>query len=186
MKQTMQSLILFSTALIFCGHALASDAPKPEKNFTLTIAPLHLLLGIVEVNGEFKANNNLGVALILGTGTYKSTITTDSFSVSEYGFQVSYYPDSNFNDGVQYGLEVMRVDLQLISKSNIKSSGSGVAFGPYIGYKAVLDSNFVFVGQIGFQGYSVTAKAQDSNGNSASAGGAGGGLLLNLNVGYSF
>ena len=116
----------------------------------------------------------------------KSLVAGDSYSVREYGFQVNYYPDSNFNQGVQYGLEVMRIDVELISSSSIKSTGSGVAFGPYFGYKYALGSGFILVTQLGFQGYSISAKAQDSNGNSASAGGGGGGLLLNLNVGYNF
>lgn len=172
--------------MVFCGSALASNSSEPESNFSLTISPLHLLVSVVEINGEFKATNNLGVALILGAGRVKSVISGDSYSVREYGCQLNYYPDSNFNQGVHYGLEVMRIEVELISSSSLKSSGSGVSYGPYFGYKTMLGSGLILVTQLGYQSYSVFAKAQDSNGNSASAGGGGSGLLLNLNVGFSF
>lgn len=186
MKKTMESFIVFSAALTFCGCALASDAAEPENNFSITISPLHLLVPIVLVNGEFKANNNFGVSLMLGAGTLGLAGSSASYSVRQYGFQVNFYPDSNFNEGLQYGLEVFRADIELISSSSIKASGNVFALGPYVGYKAAFDGDFILVTQFGYQVASVTATARDNNGNLASVGAGGGGLLLNLNVGFNF
>jgi len=192
MYKMMRNIIVFTAAMAICNSTFASDAAIPDDHVSLTISPLHLVTSIVEVNGEFKVDKNLGVALILGSGTFKtttvgnSTIQGDTYSIREYGFQVNYYPNSNFSQGLQYGIEIMKIDLDLISSNNIKSSGSGVAFGPYLGYKTDLGIGLILVSQIGYQGYSVSAKAQDSNGNTASAAGGGGGLLLNLNLGFNF
>lgn len=113
----MKNIIVALTPLVFCGAVLASEADATTKRITLTISPLHLFAPIVEINGEFKASDNLGVALIAGVGN-QSSLGGDTYSVSEYGIQVNYYSGSNFNQGVQYGVELMKINVELDSSSS--------------------------------------------------------------------
>ncbi len=182
----MKKLIIALTAVVFSADALAKEVDDAENSVTLTVSPLHLFAPIIEVTGEYKLNKNLGLSLIAGHGRISSTIDGDLFSVREYGMQINYYPGSNFSAGIHYGVEFMKIDVKAEMASNIKGSGSAVGFGPYVGYKYLTGSGLTFVSQLGFQSYNITAEAHDSNGNSANAAGESGGILLNLNMGYSF
>jgi hypothetical protein len=79
---------------------------------------------------------------------------------------------------MQLGGELLYVHL---NDDRIAISGEGVAVGPFLGYKIMIDAGFTFDAQVGFE--HISARAQ---GNGATANDKSIIPLLNLNVGWSF
>ena len=52
------------------GYLPPPPPPHPRRVFSLTISPLHLFLPVVELTGEARVHDNVGVALIAGAGKY--------------------------------------------------------------------------------------------------------------------
>src|SRR6185369_10478727 len=83
---------------------VAEDAPAhPRRIVSLTISPLHLTLPVLELTGEYRALDKLGVAVIAGVGRY----TDNNLSAAAYeaGAQVRYYVVGDFRHGMQVGAE---------------------------------------------------------------------------------
>lgn len=152
--------------------------PPPHRVFSLTISPIHLALPVVEVTGEIRAHDKLGVAFIGGVGRYTDKSVNISAAVYELGAQLRFYPIGDFRHGMQLGAELLYLHM---SQSNLSLRGEGVGIGPFIGYKVISDAGFTFDAQIGGQYVGVRA----TDGNSAESG-KDIIVLLNLNVGWSF
>ena len=152
--------------------------PPPHRVFSLTISPIHLALPVVEVTGEIRAHDKLGLAVIGGVGRYTDKSVNISASVYEIGAQLRFYPIGDFRHGMQLGAELLYLHM---SQSNLSLRGEGVGIGPFIGYKVISDAGFTFDAQIGGQYVGVRA----TDGNSAESG-KDIIVLLNLNVGWSF
>lgn len=147
---------------------------------------------VFELTGELRVHNNIGLALIAGTGevTVKDTLNREyKFTVYEFGGQFVAYPVSSFDDGFQLGAEALYVSVSAKDYPGtvkVSGTGEGLAVGPFVGYKVGPKSGFTFVVQGGFQYAAVRAKASDSNGNTESGSDQKVFPLLNLNFGWSF
>jgi len=166
---------------------LVKEPPAP-RSFSLTISPLLLTAPIVELTGEVRLSDKMGVAGILGAGTIKSDATSSTpetkFSAFEVGAQFRYYALGTFRHGMQLGVEA----LYLRVSGNIDSTSGradGLALGPFVGYKFTSSAGFTFDGQVGVQRVGFAAQAHNST-SSASVSESAYIPLLNLNVGWSF
>jgi hypothetical protein len=156
------------------------EVTHPRRVFSLTISPIHLFLPIVELTGEARVHDKVGVAVLGGAGRYSDTQNGIKLSATafEAGAQVRYYLLGDFRHGMQLGAEFLYLHL---SDSQLAVSGEGFAFGPFLGYKFVADVGFTFDTQLGFEyvgARAATATTMASGGEFIP--------LLNLNVGWSF
>jgi len=151
----------------------------PRRVFSLTISPIHLFLPVVELTGEARVHDKVGVALIGGAGKYTDpNISGISATVYEAGGQVRVYVIGDFRHGMEVGGEVLYVHL---NDDRVALSGEGLAVGPFLGYKIMIDAGFTFDAQVGFEHISAQASTGTSTANDRSII-----PLLNLNVGWSF
>jgi hypothetical protein len=153
--------------------------PPPRRVFSLTISPVHLTFPVVELTGEIRAHDKLGLALIGGAGRYTDKSSAITAAVYEAGAQLRFYPVGDFRHGMQVGAELLYLH---VSQSSLALAGQGVAVGPFLGYKVMADAGFTFDAQLGFQYAEVRATEGSNAGNSD----RGIIALLNLNIGWSF
>ncbi len=159
---------------------------------SITISPVHLVLPVFELMGEYRLQDKIGAAVIVGFGSIEIDPILGgpptSFSIFEGGAQLQYYLLGNFDHGMQLGAEAVFVQVSG-SVGTVTGLGQGLVAGPYIGYKVAADVGFTFNAQLGYQVGLISASAEDtSDGSSSSASGeeSASGPLLNLNVGWSF
>ena len=166
------------------AQIVTEATPPPTRTASVTISPIHLFSPIVELTGEWRALNKLGVAVIAGGGKYSETMngTKISASVYEAGAQARYYVLGDFRHGMQLGVEALYLRL---SDANISARGEGLAVGPFVGYKFIADVGFTFDAQVGAEYVGAQATAS-SGGSTANASGSTFIPLINLNVGWSF
>lgn len=166
----------------------ASDAngnavnPHPHRTFTLTISPFHVLERIVELTGEYRALDKLGIAVVAGIGQYKDDDRQLAALVYEAGAQVRYYLLGDFRHGMQVGAELAYLH---VASEQVLSTAEGVGIGPFLGYKIITDVGFTFDGQLGVQYLAAhaTSKSGVAPGSETDSTWI---PLLNLNVGWSF
>ena len=90
----------------------APAAEHPRRVFSLTISPIHLFLPVVELTGEARVHDKVGVALIAGAGKYSDpNVTGISATVYEAGGQVRVYVIGDFRHGMQLGGELLYLHL---------------------------------------------------------------------------
>jgi hypothetical protein len=169
---------------VYAPPAMMPQPPPrehPRHVFSLTISPIHLFLPVVELTGEARVHDKVGVALIGGVGKYTDPDDSSlSASVWEAGGQVRAYVIGDFRHGMQIGGELLYLHLD---STTLAATGEGLAVGPFLGYKIATDVGFTFDAQVGFEHISARAKSttgpEMANGKSFIP-------LLNLNVGWSF
>ena len=158
------------------------------RNVSLTASPIHLLLPVLEVTGEIRAKDWLGVALIGGYGTIpvETTYNSDTVNAYELGGQLSLYPLEPF-ESLLFGFEVLwvKVDTDDYDNSSISASAAGVMMGPMVGYKYIADGGFTLFVQGGAEYITARAEASNDAGN-ATAEESDIIPLLNFNLGWSF
>jgi hypothetical protein len=154
------------------------EPPHPRRVFSLTISPLHLFLPVVELTGEARVHDKVGVAVVGGAGKYTDDSVNISATVYELGAQVRFYLLGDFRQGLKLGAELLYLHL---NATDVVATGEGLAIGPFVGYKIIVDAGFTFEAQLGFE--HVSAQAQ-SGGSAASEKDYI--PLLNLNIGWSF
>jgi hypothetical protein len=164
------------------GGGVPAGPEHPLRIVSVTISPLHLLSPILELTGEYRALDKLGVAVVAGAGKVSdsSGVTPISATALELGAQARYYVLGDFRHGMQLGAELLYLHL---SDAHVSIDGEGVAVGPFVGYKFTADVGFTFDTQLGVE--YVGARAMSS----ATGGSASGSRyipLLNINVGWSF
>jgi len=169
--------------------APAAEVTHPYRTVSVTFSPLHLALPVVEFTGEFRVLDKLGLAVILGAGK----VTPDqvqglppppSFPVWEAGVQARYYLVGDFRHGMQVGGELMYLHASA-EQGNVYAVVHGVSVGPFLGYKVMADVGFTFDCQLGYQFMGVGATGTNGQ-TTASQSDSDSGVLLNLNVGWSF
>src|SRR3954471_20280725 len=95
-------MVAVSASLSTPGIAKAQSLePRDEPglpSFALTISPIHLFFPIVELTGEIRASDKVGLAAILGAGRYSDTTNGVKVSASVYeaGAQFRYYLIGDF------------------------------------------------------------------------------------------
>jgi hypothetical protein len=166
-----------------------------EENVSLTMSPLHLLLPMVEAQGEYKVVDHLGVSLIGGYGWPTEEVELDTgetedvrFHVLEVGTQVMWYPLRRFRS-LQVGGELTYVHVwtsEPVGDTNATGTAGGVAVGPLVGFKFIVGPGFTGFVQAGAAFYALHAEASDDTGATDSAERSDVTLNLNLNVGWSF
>ena len=180
--------------LVACGVSLLTMAWSSSAfahGFALTVSPLHLIAPIVEVTGEGRLTGRGGLALIGGVGSLKGEVndafgntSTESFGVWEVGASGRYYLVGDFDHGMQLGGEILYVDVD-VEGETVSGTGSGLAIGPFLGYKVSADFGFTFDSQLGFQYLAGGAEAE-SGGQTAEEEASEVIVLLNLNIGWAF
>lgn len=147
---------------------------------------------VFEATIEIRAHDHVGIALIGGYGKVKTSdpFRSYTFDVYEVGGQLVFYPISTFDKGLQLGAEALYVkvktDDSYTGSVTVSGAGSGVAIGPFVGYKVGTSVGFTFVVQGGVQFMTAKAKAKDSNGTTATDEASDVFPLINLNLGWSF
>jgi hypothetical protein len=76
------------------------EPPHPRRVFSLTFSPIHLLFPVVELTGEARVHDKVGVALVGGAGKIKDAQSNLSADVYEAGGQVRVYVLGDFRGPV--------------------------------------------------------------------------------------
>jgi hypothetical protein len=166
------------------------EPPEPTPPMTtvsLTISPILLLLPILELTGELRLGTQAGLALIAGGGRVpvtQSDGTKVTFTVLEGGGQLRYYVTGSFRRGMQVGAEILYVHVNG-SLQDITGVASGLAMGPFFGWKMTSYAGFTFDVQGGVEVVTMGTRVSDSSGGSSSSN-VDYIPLLNLNIGWSF
>ena len=150
-----------------------------DEQVTVTWSPIHLVLPLVELEGEYNVAPHMGVGAIIGAGRVSSEDDTVTATAIEAGAQLNYYFLDRFS-GLHAGLEGIYLHLGDVEQDTT-ASGAGFAVGPYAGYKLMTSVGITFVAQLGVSYLAFNAKTstQSSSDSKISP-------LLNLNVGWSF
>lgn len=190
-RRCVLSSLGFIAFLCASSPALAADDEPKLRSVALTVSPLHLFSPIVEITGEVRLAPKFGAAAILGFGSISADapdasgeIQKESFTAWEAGASARLYAVGDFDHGMQLGVELLYIHVDL-EDERVSGTGSGIAVGPFIGYKISTDAGFTFDSQLGVQYLAVQAEASSSD---LSAEGEDDGFipLLNLNVGWAF
>jgi hypothetical protein len=170
------------------------DVPAPpaveDRSVYLSISPFHLLVPFFELTGEVRVHRNLGVSGIVGYGVVRPEGSSTKLDIWEVGGQLVGYPVGHFDHGMQLGLEVLYAGVSGgdSSTNNVKiaATASGLAAGPFVGYKLATRVGFTFNVQGGVEYTFVRADASASTGQTASAQQTRLIPLVNANLGWSF
>ncbi|HMI93308.1 MAG TPA: outer membrane beta-barrel protein, partial [Polyangiales bacterium] len=135
--------------------AAAQDEPPAEADdgpvVSLTFSPLHLLLPVFELTAEMKLGHYCGIALLGGFGSATLNFSGDDeddidIALWNLGAQVVAYPLEPF-ESLQLGVEVQYAHASVDGDLNgrrVSAIGSGLALGPLVGYKLIVDVGFTF------------------------------------------
>jgi hypothetical protein len=182
-------------ALLVPSLALADDLAPPAATpelappmaapdlptVAITVSPVHLAIPMAEVTTEVRLADKLGIAAILGIGSFRDKASNMSVNLYEGGVSGRYYVLGSFRKGLQVGAEALYLKADT-EASNIEVKAAGLSLAPFVGYKWTHRSGFTFDGQLGVAFMALRAEAE--TGQMASDDEIG--PLLNLNVGYSF
>ena len=188
MSPPLRALVLCLT-LVLPSAARADIEPDPVHQVSLTFSPLHLLLPLFELQGEYALSRHVGVALIAGIGSVSTTTSGDSesgtsFFVWEIGAKVAGYLVGDFEEGLQVGAEALYLNVSAEASDDFSSGsvfGNGFSLSPFIGYKIIADFGLTFEAQLG---PAIIFASAESDTESASEVVIG--PMLNLNLGWSF
>ncbi len=143
-----------------------------EHHVSLTFSPLLLFLPIAEVLTEFRLADKFGLAGVFGLGAPLNLLEF------EVGTQFKYYLLGTFDHGMALGAQGLFLYYPVVD-------AAGFAISPFVAYKIATNIGFTFEAQVGpsfnLYGASATLTGQSAAVNNGSIG-----LLLNLNVGWSF
>ena len=162
--------------------------PRELRSVSLTISPVHLLFPIVELTGDIRVLEKLSIAAILGFGTVQlsGSFADERATVFEAGTQIKFYPVGDFDHAMQLGVEVLYIHVSAtLDASGVTGTGSGLALGPFIGYKWIASFGLTIDVQVGAQIAGIFAEASDGTTTEEDSTTE---LipLLNLNFGWSF
>jgi hypothetical protein len=170
-------------------------APPPEERphyVSLTFSPIHLFLPVVELQGEVALSRHVSVAVMGGYGSIAISNASvlgmpQRATASEAGGHFRYYAIGSFEHGMQVGAEVLWAHVAVDDPSvRVAGAASGLAVGPFVGYKIITRVGFTFDSQLGFEYIAARAQAHDTAGTSATANDSSVIPLVNLNIGWSF
>ena len=156
---------------------------------SVTISPIHLALPVFEVTAEYRIEPRVGVAAVAGYGNVSTAPEGGgediSVAVFEIGAQANYYLLGDFDHGLQLGAEVLYIGGSA-EEGNVSAVASGLAMGPFAGYKVAADFGLTFVFQLGAQFVTLKADAEATTGETATKSESNTIALLNINLGWSF
>lgn len=152
-------LLAASAALALPTTALGDDK---DTRVAITLSPLHLILPVVELTGEFKVAERASVAVIGGAGR------TSGVSLWELGAQGRFFLLGDFADNVHVGAEALYA-----GGASSGLTAAGFSPGAFVGGKTTFDFGLVLDGQVGGAYYTSSGDGELD-------------LLLNLNLGWAF
>ncbi|GAB4517839.1 MAG: hypothetical protein Tsb0020_36450 [Haliangiales bacterium] len=154
---------------------------------SVTFSPVHLALSVFEVAGELRLSPKLSVVGIAGAGAMPAGEDLEQSTrvlIWELGAQGRYYVVGTFRHGVSVGAETMYVGADG-DLDGVEVGANGLSIAPFVGYKYAASWGFTVDGQIGYEWLAMKSRA-DSGVESTSDMSSHAGMLLNLNLGWSF
>ncbi len=186
------------TALTFTAStASAQDGPaEPEsRTLSVTISPFHLFVNFVELGVEYALTPQDGVMLYGGYGVPSGELsdgTTFEQPTIELGAQYRRYLLGNFDAGVHVGAEFQYLNVSTTVESSaivVNAAGNAISPGLFVGAKYAFGFGLTSELQVG-GAYNVLFLDGDGtdgvNTVTSSSQTASFGLLLNLNLGWTF
>lgn len=172
---------LLFIGVVVVGLVCLSTPARAEstQQISITWSPIHLVLPVVELEGEYNAAPHIGAGLIAGAGRVTNDDETVTATAIEVGAQANYYFLDRFS-GLHAGVEGIYLHLGDVQQDTTVS-GAGLSIGPYAGYKLMTSIGFTFVAQLGVSYLAVSAKSSTQTKSDSKIS-----PLLNLNVGWSF
>jgi len=141
---------------------------------------------MVEVTGEVRVHDRVGIAGIVGLGSIASK--NQSLFVYEFGIQAVTYPLGDFDTGLRLGIEGQYLGLSGSGTTGSESfiaRASGLSGGAFLGFKWTSAVGFALNIDGGIQLYSAAATASSAT-STASASEVGVLPLININLGWAF
>jgi hypothetical protein len=139
---------------------------SPRWVFSLTVFPFQIAQPLasfyvlpVELTGEVRAADKIGVAFIAGAGRNTKTDTADGLTIDylglDAGLEARYYLLGDFSGGLTLGWElyfwdVLAVETVTLDGSNYGAEHRGLTTGPLVGYKHIWPVGFTVDAQLGF------------------------------------
>jgi hypothetical protein len=174
--------------------ARESRADDREEVVSITVSPFHAFVPMLELQGEYKVIDGFGVSLIGGYGVTTQEVEDETgdeidvdFAIWELGTQLTWYPLQRFRS-LQLGAEAIWINVSAdnVGVNNASGYANGLAVGPFVGFKFIVGPGFTGFIQGGVTFLTIDAEASDDTGDTESQSDSAVGLLLNLNVGWSF
>jgi hypothetical protein len=195
LRSTLLALFLSGSGVWGQASAAAQDEPVPEGDdapfLSLTFSPLHLILPMFEASVEARVGDYCGIAVLGGVGSMSVDFVDadDDVSVALWsiGAQVVAYPLEPF-ESLQLGIEAQYLSASIdgeLDGRRVSGIGSGLAIGPLVGYKLVVDVGFTLFVQGGVAFIAIEADAEDSSGDTATSESNRVLPMLNFNIGWS-
>jgi hypothetical protein len=156
-----------------------SGTAAAEPTASVTWSPVHLVLPVVEVEGEYNVAPHMGVGVIGGAGRVSNEDESITATAYEIGGQYNYYFMRPFS-GLHAGAELLYLHVGDVAQ-DMTLTGAGLSAGPYAGYKLQTDIGFAFVAQLGVGFMLITAENASAMTSDRKVY-----PLVNLNVGWSF
>lgn len=147
----------------------------------MTWSPVHIAIGVVELEGEYNVAPKLGVGVVAGAGRVSDSMNTITATAYEIGGQLNYYFMKPFS-GLHGGVEALYLTLGDVAQDS-SVTAAGLSVGGYVGYKVLTSFGLTFVAQGGVAYAAVKAESSSSN---AMASEKNVYPLVNLNLGWSF
>jgi len=188
--------VLTTIALIvgLTASAHAEEAPQKTRIGAVSLSPLHLTIGVVELQAEVTLTPVMSVAMIVGTGEIPPAWTekfvpelSEDVSVTEYRVQFRYYYTGTSAGGAYFGLQGLHLELETQSQ-NVDVDGSGPGYGAFAGYKWDW-SGFVLDVHVGAVRMNMEGAAEGEVGNTdVDAKGSKSFIMptINANIGWGF
>ena len=169
------------------GPAAESSKERPGHIFSATFGPILLIIPALELTGEYRVLDNLGVAGILGYGSWVTDLDGEHrVNQIQLGAQANYYVLGDFDHGLQLGphMEGRRATLRT---EDATATANGILFGGFLGYKVAASFGLTFMIQGGYALAFVSATGSDTAGQvQISQDDSDGLVLLRINLGWSF
>lgn len=162
----------------------STEDDGPRHIISVTISPLHLILPFVELVGEYRLMDEVGLALVVGGGSLSSPNIDYNVNIFQLGVQGNYYFFGDFDHGAHAGVDILGMRASA-SDGGIDASATSGLLGIFLGYKVIASFGVTFVIQAGIQHTVILAEATDGT-TSVEQTASGLGPLLNLNLGWSF
>ncbi len=135
---------------------LFPEKPPAPRKWSVTTFPLLLFAPILEVTVERRLHRNLGVAFMLGGGSFTAKADTaggadNKIKLFEVGTSVRYYGLGSFRKGLQFGaaVEYVRLTGDNLDGSMVSAVGSGLLLAGFLGYKYTWSFGLTLEGQLG-------------------------------------
>jgi hypothetical protein len=152
---------------------------RAPKTISITIEPLLFIYPMAEVTGEYRLSDQVGVAGIVGVGSFRFDDDSRG-SLFSLGAQGRYYAVGDFQHGLQLGAEGKYLSASA-TDGDLAIAGGGVSVGAFAGYKYTANFGLTVDAQLGVQAYGVAASSDEFSDSDS-----GVGPLFNLNIGWSF